>query len=83
MHEIALDLPFKKGLPATKHMLSRLIVKSSDLATPLGVKAHSTRSMAASKAFLSGVSLQDACDQRAGPLLTFVRSYNLDLGAHL
>ncbi|KAL0187924.1 hypothetical protein M9458_015023, partial [Cirrhinus mrigala] len=46
------------GLPASKQTLSRWIVDaiskaydSSDLPSPLGVKAHSTRGMAASKAF--------------------------------
>ncbi len=54
--------PPKKGLPAAKQTLSRWIVdaiivayESSDLPSPLGVKAHSTRGMAASKAFLAGV----------------------------
>ncbi|KAI2659968.1 Cobalt-factor III methyltransferase [Labeo rohita] len=42
--------PFKKGLPASKQPLSRWI---------MDVKAHSTRGMVASKAFLSGVLLQD------------------------
>ncbi|CAM4511662.1 unnamed protein product [Leuciscus chuanchicus] len=30
--------------------------------SPLAVRSHSTRSMAASKALISGVSLQDVCD---------------------
>ncbi|KAL0194818.1 hypothetical protein M9458_008390, partial [Cirrhinus mrigala] len=54
--------PPKKGLPASRQTLSRWIVDAiclgyefSDLPSPLGVKAHSTRSMAASKAFLAGV----------------------------
>ncbi|KAI2665252.1 Transposon Ty3-G Gag-Pol polyprotein [Labeo rohita] len=54
----------KRGLPATKQTLSRWIVdaiscayESSGLPPPLGVKAHSTRSIAASKAFLEGVSM--------------------------
>ncbi len=54
----------KKGLPASKQTLSQWIVdaitviyKSSDLPLPLGVKAHSPRSMAASKAFLAGVPM--------------------------
>ncbi|KAL0157243.1 hypothetical protein M9458_048489, partial [Cirrhinus mrigala] len=61
--------PAKKGLPASKQTLSRWIVdaiccayESSGLPPPLGVKAHSTRSMAASKAFLAGVSMQDICN---------------------
>ncbi|KAI2653807.1 enzymatic polyprotein [Labeo rohita] len=61
--------PPKKGLPASKQTLSHWIVdaicsayESSDLPPPLGVKTHSTRSMAASKAFLAGVSMQDICN---------------------
>ncbi|KAL0173473.1 hypothetical protein M9458_029441, partial [Cirrhinus mrigala] len=61
--------PPKKGLPASKQTLSRWIVdaicsayESSDLPSPLGVKAHSTRSMAATKAFLAGVPMQDICN---------------------
>ncbi len=61
--------PPKKGFPAAKQTLSRWIVdaiivayESSDLPSPLGVKAHSTRGMAASKAFLAGVPIQDICD---------------------
>ena len=78
--------PPKRGLPATKQTLSRWIVdvittayESLDL-PPLGVKAHSTRSMAASKAFLSGVSMQDICNAAGWSTpLTFVRFYGLDL----
>ncbi|XP_016127928.1 proteinase-activated receptor 1-like [Sinocyclocheilus grahami] len=58
-----------KGLPAIKQTLSRWIVdaisisyESSGLPSPLGVKAHSTRSLVASKAFLSGVAMQDVCN---------------------
>ncbi len=53
--------PPRRGLPATKHTISRWIVEtitacyeSSGLPSPLGVKAHSTRGMAASKAFSAG-----------------------------
>ncbi|KAI2644258.1 Transposon Ty3-G Gag-Pol polyprotein [Labeo rohita] len=53
--------PPKRGLPTSKQTLSRWIVdaicsayEASDLPPPLGVRAHSTRSMAASKAFLAG-----------------------------
>ncbi|KAL0174633.1 hypothetical protein M9458_030601, partial [Cirrhinus mrigala] len=59
----------KRGLPATKQTLSRWIVdaiecayESSGLPPPLGVKAHSTQTMAASKAFLAGISIQDICN---------------------
>ncbi|KAL0155412.1 hypothetical protein M9458_049675, partial [Cirrhinus mrigala] len=61
--------PPKRGLPASKHTLSRWIVDAitqayefSDLPSPLGVKAHSTRGISASKAFISGVPMQDICD---------------------
>ncbi|KAL0148085.1 hypothetical protein M9458_056625, partial [Cirrhinus mrigala] len=54
--------------------------ESSGHPPPLGVKAHSTRSMAASKAFHAGVSMQDICTAvRWSTPLTFVRFYDLDL----
>ncbi len=80
--------PPKKGLPASKQTLSRIVdaiivaYESFDLLSPLGVKAHSTRGMAASKAFLAGVPIQDICDAAGWSTpLTFVRFYNLDLQA--
>ncbi len=61
--------PPKRGLPATKQTLSRWIVDtintaydSSQLPSPMGVRAHSTRVVVASKAFLAGVSMQDICN---------------------
>ncbi|KAI2646506.1 SET domain-containing protein 4 [Labeo rohita] len=79
--------PPKRGLPASKQTLSRWIVdaicsayEASDLPPPLGVRAHSTRSMAASKAFLAGVPMQDICNAAGWSTpLTFVRFYELDL----
>ncbi|KAI2644940.1 Transposon Ty3-G Gag-Pol polyprotein [Labeo rohita] len=79
--------PPKKGLPASKQTLSRWIVdaitlsyESSGLPSPLGVKAHSTRGISASKAFLSGVPMQDICNAAGwSSPLTFVRFYDLDL----
>ncbi len=79
----------KRGLPASKQTLSRWIVdaiyiayESSDLPSLLGVKAHSTRSVAASKVFLAGVPMQDICNTAGwSPPLTFVRFYDLDLQA--
>ncbi|KAI2643984.1 enzymatic polyprotein [Labeo rohita] len=52
----------------------------SDLPSPLGVKAHSTRGISASRAFMSGVPMQDICDAAgwSTPLI-FVRFYDLDL----
>ncbi len=81
--------PLKRGRPASKQTLSRWIVdaitvayESSDLPSPLGVKAHSTRSVAASKAFLAGVPMQDICNAAGWSTpLTFVRFYDLDLRA--
>ncbi|KAI2648070.1 hypothetical protein H4Q32_018072 [Labeo rohita] len=81
--------PAKRGFPATIQTLSRWIVdaiscayESSDLPPPLGVKAHSTRSVSASKAFLEGVSMQDICNAAGWSTpLTFVRFYDLDLRA--
>ncbi len=81
--------PHKRGLPASKQTLSRWIVdainiayESSDLPSPMGVKAHSTRSVAASKAFLAGVQIQDICNAAGWSTpLTFVRFYGLDMRA--
>ncbi|XP_053090988.1 uncharacterized protein LOC128318536 [Pangasianodon hypophthalmus] len=81
--------PPKRGFPASKQTLSRWIVesislafKSSGLPSPLGVKAHSTRAVAASKAFLTGVSLQDICNAAGWSTpLTFARFYDLDTRA--
>ncbi|KAI2646466.1 Transposon Ty3-G Gag-Pol polyprotein [Labeo rohita] len=65
--------PPKKGSPASKETLSRWIVdaistayESSDLPSPLGVKAHSTRALGASKAFSAGVPIQDISLSLAG-----------------
>ncbi|KAL0175478.1 hypothetical protein M9458_027808, partial [Cirrhinus mrigala] len=79
--------PLRRGLPASKQTISRWIVEaillayeSSGLPPPLGVKAHSTRSMAASKSFLAGIPLQDICNSAGWSTpLTFVRFYCLDL----
>ncbi len=81
--------PPKRGLLASKQTLSRWIVddiniayESSDLPSPMGVKAHSTRSMVASKAFLAGVPIQDICNAAGWSTpLTFVRFYGLDMRA--
>ncbi|KAI2645589.1 Thromboxane-A synthase [Labeo rohita] len=79
--------PPKSGLPASKHTLSRWIVDAISLAyefsglpSPLGVKAHSTRGISASKAFMSGVPMRDICDAAGWSTpLTFIRFYDLDL----
>ncbi len=80
--------PPRRGLPATKHTISRWIVEtitacyeSSGLPSPLGVKAHSTRGMAASKAFSAGVPVLDICNAAGWSTpFTFVRFYGLDIG---
>ncbi len=81
--------PHKKGITANKQTLRRWIVdaittayESSDLPSPLGVRAHSIRSMVASKALSSGTSLQDICDAVGWTTpLTFVRFFSLGLQA--
>ena len=76
-----------EGAPASKQTLSRWIVEaiclayeSAGHASPLRVRAHSTRSVAASKAFLSGVSLAGVCAAAGwSSPHTFMRFYQLDL----
>ncbi len=56
--------------------------ESFDLPSSLGVRAHSSRGMVASKAFSSGVSMHDIYNAAGWSTpLTFVRFYNLDLEA--
>ena len=78
-----------KGLAASKQSLSRWIVDaialayaSKDMQCPLGVRAHSTRGMASSWAWSSGIALQDICMAAgwASPS-TFIRFYNLEVPA--
>ncbi len=79
--------PYKKALPANKQTLSRWIVdaittayESSDFPSPLGDMVHSTRGMAASKAFSSGLSMHNICNAVGWSTpLTYVRFYSLDL----
>ncbi len=79
----------KKGFPATKQSMSRWVVEtislayeSSCLPSPMGVRVHSTRSMAASKAFSLGVALQNICAAAGwSSPHSFVRFYNLDLAS--
>ncbi|XDV19881.1 hypothetical protein PO909_025279 [Leuciscus waleckii] len=76
-----------KGGPVSKQRMSKWVVEAISLAyeaagqpSPLAVRSHSTRSMAASKALISGVSLQDVCDAAGwSSPHTFVRFYSLDL----
>jgi len=60
--------PPNRGCPASKQRLSKWVVEAISLAyesagqpSPLAVRAHSTRGMAASKAFVSGVPIGDIC----------------------
>ncbi|XDV26734.1 hypothetical protein PO909_030369 [Leuciscus waleckii] len=76
-----------KGGPVSKQRMSKWVVEAFSLAyeaagqpSPLAVRSHSTRSMAASKALISGLSLQDVCDAAGwSSPHTFVRFYSLDL----
>ncbi|CAM4711693.1 unnamed protein product [Leuciscus chuanchicus] len=76
-----------KGGPVSKQRMSKWVVEAISVAyeaagqpSPLAVRSHSTRSMAASKALISGVSLQDVCDAAGwSSPHTFVRFYSLDL----
>lgn len=81
----------RPGPPASKQRISKRIIKAISLAyeahslpLPLAIRAHSTRSMVASKALLSGVSLQEVCDAVGwvSPH-TFIRFYSLDLDSKL
>ncbi|CAM4733894.1 unnamed protein product [Leuciscus chuanchicus] len=78
-----------KGLAVSKQSLSRwifdaiaLAYASMGLQCPLGVRAHSTRGMASSWAWSSGIALQDICMAAgwASPS-TFIRFYNLEVPA--
>ena len=76
-------------MAVSKQSLSRWIVDAIALAytvkglqCPLGVRAHSTRGVASSWAWSSGISLQDICMAAgwASPS-TFIRFYNLEVPA--
>ncbi len=61
--------PPNKGYPASKQRMSKWVVEAISLAyesagqpSSMAVRSHSTRSMAASKALISGVALQEVCD---------------------
>ncbi|KAL0151928.1 hypothetical protein M9458_052766 [Cirrhinus mrigala] len=79
--------PPNTGNPISKQRLSHWLVEAISLAyeskgvrPPEGLRAHSTRAMAASWALFNGVSLQDICAAAswASPH-TFVRYYRLDV----
>ncbi len=79
--------PPNKGPPAFKQRMRRWVVEAISLAyesagqpSPMAVRSHSTRSMVASKALISGVALQEVCDATCwSSPHTFIRFYSLDL----
>ncbi len=79
--------PPNKGSPASKQRMSKWVVEAISLAydsagrpSPIAVRSHSIRSMAASKALISAVALQEVCDAAGwSSPHTFVRFYSLDL----
>ncbi len=78
--------PPNKGTPASKQKMSKWVVEAISLAyesagqpSPMAVRSHSTRSMVASKALISGVALQEVCDVAGwSSPHTFIRFYSLD-----
>ena len=81
--------PKAAGLPISKIRLSQWIVEaieqaysSRGLAPPIGLRAHSTRGVAASWAFCRGVSIQDVCSAASwASSSTFATFYMLDVTA--
>ncbi len=79
--------PPNQGSPQFKQRMSKWVVEAISLAyesagqtSPMAVRSHSTRSMDASKALISGVTLQEVCDAAGwSSPHTFVRFYSLDL----
>lgn len=79
----------RRGGPASKQRMSKSVVEAMSLAykavgqpCPLAIRAHSTRGMAASKALLSGVSLDDICGAAGwSSQHTFIRFYNLNISS--
>ena len=79
----------KKGSPAARSTLSRWIVNTIVLAyelqhksPPDGLRAHSTRAVASSTAFLRGVDTPDICRAATwSTVSTFITHYRLDLRA--
>ncbi len=66
---VRMSWPPNKGSSASKQRMSKWVVKAISLAyesagqpPPMAVRSHSTRSMVASKALISGVALQVVCD---------------------
>ena len=81
--------PRAPGRPITKIRLSQWIVEaieqaytSRDRAPPVGLRAHSTRGLAASWALCRGVSIQDVCSAASwASSSTFATFYSLDVTA--
>ena len=81
--------PKTVGQPISKVRLSQWIVEaieraysSRDLVPPVGLRAHSTRGMAASWALCRGVSIQDVCSAASwASSSTFATFYRLDVTA--
>ncbi len=78
-----------KGGPVTKKRISGWLMDAIPLAysylglqCPIGVRAHSTRGIASSWAWSSGVSISDICEAAGwSSPSTFVRFFNLDVPA--
>ncbi len=75
--------PRNRGSPASKQRMSKwVVVAISPAYESVGQprRPHSTRSMAASKALISGVAFQKVCDAAGlSSSHTFIRFYSLDL----
>ncbi len=76
--------PANKGSPAFKQRMSKWVVEAISLAyksagqpSPMDVQSHSTKSMAASKALISGVALQEVCDAAGWSSLHTLIRFNL------
>ncbi len=78
-----------RGAAATKHTVSHwvrdaiaLAYEAHGQASPLGVRAYSTRGVASSMALARGAPLQQVCDAAGwSSPHTFVRFYSLDVHA--
>ncbi len=79
--------PPNKGSLASKQRMSKWVFEAISLAyesagqpSHMAFRSHSTRSIATSKALISGDALQEVCDAAGwSSLHTFTRLYSLDL----
>ncbi len=77
-----------KGSGVTKQRMSHWIVEAislayeaSGLTSLLGLRAHSSRAVASSQAFLKGSSMEDVCAAAGwSSPSTFIKFYSLDVG---